>query len=154
MIIFDLDGTLADNSHRQHLVQNKTRARAWTQDWDAFYQACHLDLPTLWCRVMGSLWANGHDIQIWSGRSDIVRLKTELWLLEHVYKPRNIVGRAPLRMRAEGDYTPDDRLKELWLLKELDGGATVEGVFDDRAKVVAMWRSHGIPCAQVAPGDF
>ena len=26
--------------------------------------------------------------------------------------------------------------------------------FDDRDRVVAAWRSAGIPCLQVAPGDF
>jgi hypothetical protein len=27
-------------------------------------------------------------------------------------------------------------------------------VFDDRQKVVDMWRDNGIDCFQVAPGDF
>lgn len=27
-------------------------------------------------------------------------------------------------------------------------------VFDDRARVVRMWRKAGITCFQVAPGDF
>jgi hypothetical protein len=27
-------------------------------------------------------------------------------------------------------------------------------IFDDRDKVVKMWRSNGIACFQVAPGDF
>ena len=148
MLIFDLDGTLADNAHRQHLVQQKPA------DWHGFYQACDKDTPTLWCEVLASLWTAGHDVQIWSGRSDIVRGKTEHWLNEHIYKPRRTVGRPPLRMRQEGDYTPDDQLKESWLLEVLDAGQQVFGVFDDRAKVVAMWRRHGIPCAQVAPGDF
>jgi hypothetical protein len=26
--------------------------------------------------------------------------------------------------------------------------------FDDRARVVKMWRDNGVPCCQVAPGDF
>ena len=27
-------------------------------------------------------------------------------------------------------------------------------VFDDRTKVVNMWRENGLSCFQVAPGDF
>ena len=27
-------------------------------------------------------------------------------------------------------------------------------VFDDRDKVVQMWRENGVPCFQVAKGDF
>lgn len=30
----------------------------------------------------------------------------------------------------------------------------VKGVLDDRDQVVAMWRSIGLMCAQVAPGSF
>jgi len=26
--------------------------------------------------------------------------------------------------------------------------------FDDRNRVVATWRANGVPCAQVAEGDF
>jgi hypothetical protein len=26
--------------------------------------------------------------------------------------------------------------------------------FDDRSQVVKMWRKRGVPCAQVADGDF
>lgn len=26
--------------------------------------------------------------------------------------------------------------------------------YDDRDRVVVMWRAEGIPCFQVAPGDF
>jgi hypothetical protein len=28
------------------------------------------------------------------------------------------------------------------------------GAFDDRQRVVDMWRRNGITCFQVAPGDF
>ena len=58
-------------------------------------------------------------------------------------------------MRREGDYTPDDELKASWYgdLNLVDRERLV-GVFDDRDKVVAMWRSKGVACFQVAPGDF
>jgi hypothetical protein len=50
----------------------------------------------------------------------------------------------------------DDSLKEMWLDEEFPGERIqeIECVFDDRDKVVAMWRRRGIPCFQVAPGDF
>ena len=58
-------------------------------------------------------------------------------------------------MRTDGDYTPDDELKEFWLNKLNGGGfSRLVAVFDDRNKVVAMWRRHGVRCFQVAPGDF
>jgi hypothetical protein len=36
----------------------------------------------------------------------------------------------------------------------LRGGGWPDLIFDDRDRVVAMWRSLGIPCFQVAKGDF
>jgi hypothetical protein len=93
--------------------------------------------------VMGAL-ANLHIVEIWSGRSDRVRRITEDWL--HRY---DMASSFLTRMRAEGDFTADELLKEQWLKERRP-----DLVFDDRDKVVAMWRRHGIPCFQVADGDF
>ena len=49
-------------------------------------------------------------------------------------------------------FTPDDVLKQNWL-NDLDK-KDILCVFDDRQKVVDMWRNNGISCFQVAPGDF
>jgi hypothetical protein len=53
-------------------------------------------------------------------------------------------------------FMKDDELKEMWLDEEFPGEGIneIECVFDDRDKVVNMWRKRGIPCFQVAPGDF
>jgi hypothetical protein len=55
-------------------------------------------------------------------------------------------------MRPQGSFTPDDVLKQAWL-DEL-GADNVFCVFDDRDKVVQMWRNNGLTCFQVAPGNF
>ena len=58
-------------------------------------------------------------------------------------------------MRRAGDFTPDEVLKRKWY-EELGSHdkARLVAVFDDRDKVVAMWRSIGVACFQVAPGKF
>jgi hypothetical protein len=53
-----------------------------------------------------------------------------------------------------GMFTPDDILKEAWLREQFPDKNNILCVYDDRDKVVAMWRRNGIPCFQVAPGDF
>lgn len=59
-----------------------------------------------------------------------------------------------LRMRRAGDHRPDDIVKrEILDQMRADGWRPVMA-FDDRARVVKMWREAGIPCAQVAEGDF
>ena len=87
----------------------------------------------------------GHRVEIWSGRSDVVLEQTKTWLDEHGGLARFLV-----RMRRNGDSQPDAALKESWLLAEPDKPSLV---YDDRQRVVDMWRRHGIVCAQVAQWD-
>ena len=50
---------------------------------------------------------------------------------------------------------PDDVVKEEWLLslpEEIKSNISI--VFEDRKRVVDMWRNHGIQCCQVSEGDF
>lgn len=145
MIIFDLDGTLADITHRLHFIQGDSK------DWDAFHRACISDVPIKHTiKVCQALLNQHHEIEIWSGRSDLVRAETEVWLRKYVWPGID----DSLRMRVQGDYTPDDRLKESWLDHCLSNGHTIELAFDDRQRMVNMWRRRGIPCFQVAKGDF
>lgn len=77
---------------------------------------------------------------------ETVKKETVQWL------KNNKVPYTSLRMRPENDYTPDDELKRQWL-KDLNKDQIL-CVFDDRSKVVKMWRDEGLTCFQVAPGDF
>jgi len=51
-------------------------------------------------------------------------------------------------------FMPDDQLKKLWLDQLFPNTDDVLCVFDDRDKVVKMWRDNGISCLQVAEGNF
>ena len=51
-------------------------------------------------------------------------------------------------------YTPDEVLKKRMLDKHIADKNDVLCVYDDRQKVVDMWRNEGLLCCQVAPGDF
>ena len=149
LYIFDLDGTLALTEHRQHLV------RCEKPDWSAFFRACVDDQPN-WpvVSVLQTLLSTGADIQIWSGRSAEVMNETLEWLHLRVGLSEES-EEVRLVMRREGDFTPDEQLKRAWLeaMPEYDRRRLV-CVFDDRDKVVAMWRAAGVCCCQVAPGAF
>lgn len=157
-IIFDLDGTLADCEHRRHLV---TKDRKDPQ-WEEFFLRCKHD--TVIQPVREVFWAldhwqddglKAHDIRIWSGRSELVRNETIGWILDWLTcETKRFQSNEYLRMRPLGNTEPDDVLKERWLLEHKRFGWTPDLVFDDRKKVVDMWRRYGIMCAQVAPGDF
>lgn len=58
-------------------------------------------------------------------------------------------------VRDEGDHRADDIVKREWLDGMLvDDRQRLVAAFDDRDRVVAMWRAAGVQCFQVAPGDF
>jgi phosphoglycolate phosphatase-like HAD superfamily hydrolase len=151
LYIFDLDGTLALIEHRRHFV-NLTAGRE-IPDWRAFFAACVHDEPN-WpvISTMNALLKSGADVHIWSGRSAEVMNETLAWLHRFFEIDAEEVS---LCMRREGDYTPDEQLKQSWLedLTEFDRRRLV-AVFDDRQKVVDMWRANGVACFQVAPGEF
>lgn len=156
LYIFDLDGTLALIEHRRHFVERE-RGK---QDWAGFYGACADDAPNApVIRVMESL-RRFADVWIFSGRSDEVRAQTVEWLVKHTSFATSdfdatIGTQDVLSMRQEGDYTPDDILKRQWLDSMLyDDRRRLVASFDDRDRVVAMWRSAGVTCFQVADGKF
>jgi hypothetical protein len=133
------------------------------QNWRAFFAACVDDDPNLpVIRTLKALRRGGAECWIWSGRSDEMQAETEEWLYKHgCLKSTMLLHWQPFappeafRMRKAGDFTPDEQLKFGWLADmEPPERRRLTGVFDDRDKVVAMWRAHGVPCFQVAPGAF
>lgn len=143
MIIFDLDGTLADCSHRRHFVDPSNRidyllggydgqgnllpekeyynvnsGLKFKPDWKSFYKACDKDLRIESnCRLFEKLWSR-NQLLIWSGRCESVRTKTIEWLYSNINinaPPDEGHFDSILKMRPIGDSTPDDLLKERWL---------------------------------------
>ncbi len=163
MIIFDLDGTLADCEHRRHFVDSSiphpTKKEAeefmrngctWKPDWKAFYEACDKDEPIeSVCRIFVNLIGNREKIEIWSGRCESVRSKTCDWICNNIFNTDQLNPSSMLKMRPIGDNTPDDQLKERWLedtLIETKWGNKypVDFVFDSDSKSIDMWKRMGI----------
>lgn len=146
-VIFDLDGTLALIDKRRALAA-KPNGKI---NWQTFFapENISLDEPNL--SVIASfkaMKAAGFRVGIFSGRDSISRQQTEDWLAQHGIQPDFLF------MRMQGSFTPDDVLKKDWLDQEMAAGHEIMCVFDDRDKVVKMWRENGISCFQVAPGNF
>jgi len=151
VVIFDLDGTIADIDARRKLATKEGK-----MDWDIFFDPVNikLDIPNQPVIQMAQTLAEaGFKIVIFSGRSKATSETTRLWLSKH---------RVPfhvMKMRPTGhpwQYMPDDKLKKHWL-DEIFGGEDKDRilcVYDDRDKVVNMWRENGLACFQVAEGNF
>jgi HAD superfamily, subfamily IIIB (Acid phosphatase) len=140
--LIDIDGTVANGDHRLHHIQKEPKA------WDEYFLECGSDAPIMHMHAVVSALSTYFKIVYVSGRSDLVRQQTIDWLDLHGF-PCDA-----LYMRKQGDHKNDDVLKiELLAQVRADGFEPIMA-FDDRNRVVEAWRAAGIPCAQVALGDF
>jgi len=147
VVIFDLDGTLALIDKRR----SKSLQKSGKLNWEVFFspENIQLDEPnTPVIKTFQAMKQAVFQVGIFSGRDSISRKETEVWLKE------NGIQFDFLKMRPQGDCTPDDVLKKMWLDEMISDGKEILCVFDDRDKVVKMWRENGISCFQVNYGDF
>lgn len=141
--IFDIDNTIANNEKRIHFLHQEPK------DWKSWHERCTEDTP-YWEIVDLIDMAMEADIRIvlCTGRDSFCRKDTEEWLLEHgIYYDK-------LYMRAEGDRRSDADVKRELLAEMRSEGFDPVLVFEDRDRVVQMWRDEGLRCLQVAPGNF
>jgi hypothetical protein len=139
-VVVDIDGTLANCSHRLHFIESQPK------NWDAFFDNCDKDELIRNVQLIVVTLRQSFDLVFVSGRAERARAKTVAWLEKY-----GLSG--PLFMRRDGDHRPDDIVKsEIYErhLKDL----TIVAVLDDRDRVVDMWRSKGLTCLQVAKGEF
>lgn len=142
--IFDIDGTLADHTHRLYHIAKEPK------DWRAFFAEVGGDkrIPHMW-ELCNDLFCTGSTFVYVSGRSDECRSLTQDWLNWNDFPCSD-----QLYMRKAGDHRPDYQVKGELLDQLLADGYVPIMAFDDRTQVVNFWRSRGVPCAQVAEGDF
>lgn len=149
-VIFDLDGTLADIETRRG-ISTKENGK---MDWDIFFDPNNisLDTPNRPVITMAKLLKeSGHRIVILSGRSKVTKDATRDWLKQFDV-PFDVLKMRP--DNKEFKFMPDDQLKKLWLEQLFPVKDDILCVFDDRDKVVKMWRDNGLDCMQVNEGDF
>jgi phosphoglycolate phosphatase-like HAD superfamily hydrolase len=139
--IFDLDDTLADNSHRMHMMQAGL--------WDEYFSACpHDPLIEHVAECANALHAYGYALVIISGRSENVREETEAWLTKHLKCYFSMIY-----LRKQNDFRANSvvKLEALADLRSRDFEPLM--AFDDQPATCAMWRAAGVPCAQVRAAE-
>lgn len=141
IVIFDIDGTLADVSERLHHLKKKPK------NWDAFFQGIPQDKTIhSMVRLCNILYASGIKILLCTGRRERDRAETVKWLAQ------NGVNYHELMLRRDGDRRSDVIVKRE-MLAGIDR-SKILFVVEDRSGVVEMWRSEGLVCLQCAPGEF
>ncbi len=146
-IIFDIDGTLANISHRLHFVNNGKK------NWEAFFKGIPHDepIPELIELVIDLMSSAQKPILFATGRPESTRTDTTSWLTKNGI---DVDFSARLFMRKNGDRRSDVIVKFEMISMMKQAGYRPTLIFDDRQSVVDMWRSEGVRVAQVAPGKF
>jgi predicted kinase len=131
--IWDMDGTLAKMNGRSPYDYSLVGR-----------DSLHDDVYSTMLRIGGG----GVEHIIVSGRPETCRKETEDWLEKH-----GIIYKA-MFMRAENDSRNDAIVKKEIYEAHIKDKYNVNAVFDDRDRVVRMWRSIGLRCFQVAEGNI
>lgn len=146
-IIVDIDGTIALRDGRSPFDYEKV----YTDKVD--HRMAHLLK-----RIIGDC---DYEVFFVTGREDIgnCRQKTSDWLNDNIYPLQGHDGFLPvdnwkLFMRGEGDHRSDEITKKEIYENHIAPWYDVVCVFEDRNRVVKMWRDLGLLVAQVYDGDF
>lgn len=131
-IICDIDGTLAYSPCRS--VYDYTKVDK--------------DIPNKKLIEMLKLFkSNGYKLIIFSGRNDDSKNETEAWLKKHEIEYDLI------DMRVTGDLREDSIVKKEMYLKNVENKYNILTVFDDRPRVIRMWKSLGLMVCDVNRQD-
>lgn len=131
-IICDLDGTLA-------LLNGRN-------PYDA--AKCEQDLLSEHVAAIVQFYNQTAHVLLVSGRKECHRPQTENWLAQHA------IAYTALWMRQDADNRKDTFVKEEIYREHIQGKYAIQFCLDDRDSIVALWRSLGLVCLQVADGDF
>ena len=144
IVVVDLDGTLCDSAHREHLARAK--------EWDQFHSLLGEDEPHLDVLNMIHLLSTGQTVIALTGRNERHRQATLKWISEHN------VPLDDLLMRPDDNYESDHELKprllDEWLDENGFAHSDVWFILEDRDKVVEAWRNLGHNCWQPRSGGY
>jgi len=140
-ILVDLDGTLADCTHRMHFIERTPKN--WKGFLDPFLVAEDPLIEPI-ARVVRSLGAQ-YPILYVSGRTIDLYDTTKNWLHKHGFWTEPFL----LFMRPARDFRGDVVVKRE-LLKKIRKSWNPWLAIDDRNGVVQMWREEGLTCLHVS----
>jgi phosphoglycolate phosphatase-like HAD superfamily hydrolase len=121
--VFDVDGVLADVSHRRHFISGR-------RNWPAFFAAARDDAPlATGIELVRAAHDRGLQLVYLSGRPERLRAVTIDWCRQHA------VPEGQLLLRPDRDRSPATDLK-LRLLRQLTAAHPIVFFVDDDTEVV------------------
>ena len=137
-VICDIDGTVALRNNRSPFDYSKV---------------CEDTFDPRMLEVLYTFIESGVKIIFITGREDVdnCRELTIKWLDKNIAYSESGWD---LIMRSKGDHRSDTEIKKEIYDKYIKDKYNILCVFEDRDKVVKMWRDEGLLCNQVYYGDF
>lgn len=134
-----------ENEHGVFLA-DKSKVK-FKPDYEAFNNSLEKDIPNAKVVKICQALADNYAIYICTGRPEKFRERTEKWLESYGIPYNQIL------MRPDNNSESDAVIKKR-MLDLIQRTCNIVAVFDDREKVVNMWRENDILCCQVAKGEY
>ena len=152
VILVDLDGTIADCSHRLHHIEKDPK------DWESFFAKCGEDKPIeSTIELLENTVLHERNLYIdndlaisvvfLTGRPERILTKTVKWIMGHT--PFIIGKRCHLLVRPDGDHRPAEVVKLEQVAKAGIKPEDILCVFDDDEKVCQAWKELGVTVYKV-----
>lgn len=131
IILCDIDGTIANNDHRQHFLEGK-------KDWDGFFDSLNMDKPIY--KIINKVieeHKNNKKIIFLTGRPERYRLSTTEWLQNYFN------FEITMFMRSD-----DDKRDKLSIKKELFENnfkkEEIDYIIENDIALIEMWKSYDL----------
>lgn len=146
LVVFDLDGTLADVTHRLHYIRpnpaiDPDTGKKVKRRFDLFHEACDQDTLITQVAYFYHLFTKDphSTVVVLSGRDHATYDKTVTW-----FKQNYLLMPDDLILKQGDQNTPDVEQKRFQADRiEKKYGRKIDMVFEDRDRVVQMWKDRG-----------
>lgn len=134
-IIVDIDGTLANSDHREHVLEHGNR--------DKYFDLVDGDTLNDWCAdLIDKYKESGHAVILLTGRPERVRGVTENWLKDYDVQYDQLI------MRGDQDREQGHIYKEKIYDNHLSDKFDVDMIIDNDPKIIEKFRRMGIPALE------
>lgn len=137
--VVDIDGVLADVSHRLHHVAKRPK------DWDAFFAAASRDPVLPEGLAVARELAERYDLTYLSGRPERCRRDTERWFQKHE------IPAGELLLRRPNDRRPA-RITKIEILRRMAATRRIALFVDDDFEVCSAARAAGFTVLEATWG--
>ena len=136
IVICDIDGTVANNDHRQHLLKG-------FKTWDLFFKALEKDTPILEViEYVLKLHSNGKKIVFITGRPERFRKPTLRWLSRYFDFELNVF------MRSNSDIRHKKLVKKDIFTENFNSEQIYIAIEND-LDLIGLWKSLGLAVKEI-----